>query len=265
MKNFNVYLLCLIGFTILFSSCSSGTSKRKENLRMMALEGAYNVRDLGGYPTADGKKVKWNKTLRSGDLNLLTKSDLEHFENMNLKTIIDFRDSNEIAQAADRLPTTLKNSHLLSIDAGSIIEMQSISEESAPTLLAKANIAFVKDFQDQYREFFRILQNEKSAPLLFHCSAGKDRTGYAAAMFLSSLGVDREVIMEDYLLSAELVKEKYDSIVSAFPVLEPLMTVRPEYLQAAFDEIDLNYGGTEKYLTDCLNVDLELMRKLYTE
>lgn len=83
-------------------------------------------------------------------------------------------------------------------------------------------------------------------------------------MLLASLGVDRETIMEDYLLSARYIKGKYESLTRARPELEPLTTVRKEYLEAAFRVIDTEFGGTDKYLSTQLDVDIEKMRELYT-
>ena len=116
--------------------------------------------------------------------------------------------------------------------------------------------------QDVYKEFFSILSEKENAPLLFHCSAGKDRTGIAAALLLSALGVDRETVTEDYMLSAEHITKKYEFITREHPELKPLTTVRKEYLETAFRVIDEEFGGIERYLIDNLEVDLD---KLYTE
>ncbi len=119
--------------------------------------------------------------------------------------------------------------------------------------------------QPQYTEFFKILQGGNNAPLLSHCSAGKDRAGFAAALFLSSLGVDRETVIGDYMLSAQYLKGKYDKEIQAHPELEPLLTVKREYIEAALNTIDKEYGGMENYLTNNLGVDLGKMRELYAK
>jgi protein-tyrosine phosphatase len=93
------------------------------------------------------------------------------------------------------------------------------------------------------------------------CDAGKDRAGFAAAMFLSALGIDKETIIQDYLLSGIYVEEKYASYVN----LAPVFTVYREYIEAAFDTIDKEYGGIDSYLSNELGVDLELMRGIYVE
>jgi Protein tyrosine/serine phosphatase len=112
--------------------------------------------------------------------------------------------------------------------------------------------------------FFQTLANPANAPLLFNCSAGKDRTGIAAALVLSTLGVDRETVFTDYLLSEVHLKEKYKSQIEEDPASEPFFTVQRNFLEAAFDEIDTRYGGMESYLRKQLKVDTELLRELYT-
>lgn len=261
------YLFLLIILPLCVMAYSSCTDKKSpvETSRALPIEGAYNVRDLGGYPAADNKTVKWRKVIRSGDLNLLTEEDLAYFESIPLRTYVDFRDSAEIASAPDKKPASLINDYLLPIETGSIISFQSITAESADTALIEGNRLFVRENQDVYREFFRILMEEENAPLLFHCSAGKDRTGFGAALFLASLGVDRGTIVEDYLLSNEYLKDKYAAMIAQMPVIKPLLEVRKEYILAAFEVIDKEYGGVENYLANQLGVDLKRMRELYTE
>ncbi len=233
--------------------------------RTLPIQGAYNVRDLGGYKTDAGKTVKWGKVIRSGDLDKLTDADLAYFEQIQIRTYIDFRDSAEISSAPDKIPSSLLYSYNLSVSAGSMIDLFNFSSDNTGKIMEEVNKFFVTEAQTSFKDFFHILMNEENAPLLFHCSAGKDRTGYAAAMFLSALGVERQTIVQDYLLSAECLKDKYAPIIHIYPQLEPLMTVKKEYIEAAFDTIDTEYGGVETYLTNNLEVDLEKMKTIYTE
>ncbi len=233
--------------------------------RLLPMEGAANVRDLGGYAAADGKHVKWRTVLRADALNALTAADLDYLARIPLRTVIDFRDSVEVAAAPDRLPTSVQYRCALPIETGSLVNFDSVTTENAPLVLIDANRSFVRDWQGVYKEFFRLLQEEGNAPLLLHCTAGKDRTGYAALLFLLSLGVDRETAIEDYMLSAETLKEKYAPVIAEYPEIAPVLIVRREYIEAALDEIDRHYGGVERYLTDMLEVDLARMKALYTE
>ena len=236
--------------------------------RLLPMEGAYNVRDAGGYKTADGKTVKWGKVFRSGDLNQLTNTDKAYLENIGIKTIVDFRTSLEKSTAPDTSLATVVNRLEYPIDTGNVIDMVQIAlqtVEENKQVLIDGNKLFVTDFQDVYKNFFAALMDENNPPLLFHCSAGKDRAGFATALFLSALGVDKETVIEDYLLSGIYVEEKYASTVSLAPNLAPLFTVYREYIEAAFDTIDEKYGGIESYLKNELGVDLELMKTIYTE
>ncbi len=260
MKNSKIIfiILCL---TIFISGCDM----KKD--RLIVLEGSFNTRDLGGYKTADGKTVKWNLVYRSDDLANLTNNDLNTLEKLNIKTIIDFRTESEQRRAPDKVPSTVKNIFSIISDVGdmSSINVKEITNDSGANLMIKGNEYLVENSKKQYTQFFQILMNENSTPLIFHCSAGKDRAGFAAAMFLSSLGVDRETIYEDYMLSAKYATKKYQYLIDESPNLAALMTVKREYLKAAFDKIDKEYGGIENYLKNELNVDLDLMRSIYTE
>lgn len=233
--------------------------------RLLPVTGAYNMRDLGGYKAANGKHVKWRTLLRSGDLNKLTEEDLDYLASLPLRTDIDFRSKNEKNAAADKPPSTVTKYIPLSIEAGDMSDMQHFDVNKIPTILEDAYAYIIRNAQNIYREFFRIVTDESDAPLLFHCSAGKDRTGIAAALLLAALGVDRETIMEDYLLSAEYIKGKYDFLTDRFPQFAPLTTVKKEYLETALNVIDKEFGGMENYLVNNLGADLEKLRKNYTE
>jgi protein-tyrosine phosphatase len=123
----------------------------------------------------------------------------------------------------------------------------------------------VDEARPAYRQLFRLLTEIRNSPLLLHCSAGKDRTGLAAALILFALGTDRGTIYEDYCLSGACLKDKYAADFAATPHLEPLMTVHRSYLDAAFERIDGNYGGPENYLRRELGADIEGLREMYTE
>lgn len=259
--------LALLALTTLFAACDKDDKNNPTPPeRLLPMEGAYNVRDLGGYEAADGKTVKWRRAIRSGDLNLLTESDLDYLADTRIGVIVDFRGDGEVTAAPDKTPSTWRETRRFPIDAGNVFGLGAIETvEDGRQVMMAMNRYFVEECQEQYKGFFAVLQNEASAPLLFHCSAGKDRAGLASALFLASLGVDRETILADYMLSAEYVKDKYAAAVEQNPAMAPVMTTEPEFLQAAFEVIDEEYGGMESFLEEQLNVDLDKMRQLYTE
>ena len=119
---------------------------------------------------------------------------------------------------------------------------------------------FVRDpeITARFKEFFRQVQDEESGPLLFHCAAGKDRTGFAAALVLFSLGVHERLIVNDYLASAQYLTGK-------FPSSEGIFGVQAKFLRAAVEQIETTHGSVEGYLTRALDVDIEHMRGQYLE
>lgn len=233
--------------------------------RCIPAEGAFNVRDLGGFETEDGRRVRRNLVFRSDDLSGLAPGGLAALAECGIRTVVDFRGGEEVELAPNRLPATVTRQIRLPIEPGSILALADLTCESGPALMCELYRALARTAQEMYWEFFRLLSNPGNAPLLFHCSAGKDRTGFAAALFLASLGVSREEIFDDYLLSAVFVEAKYRSAVEADSRYGPVFTVRREYLEAAFEVIGREFGGVHCFLVRRLGVDLARMRALYTD
>lgn len=236
---------------------------KTEQPRHIRLEGSYNTRDLGGYPAAGGKRVRSGLIYRSDDLSHLTATDLLIIEGLGLKTIIDFRGQHERREALNRIAPSVRSERRLAIDAGNMIDLGKLNVENGAEMMEAVNRSLVNGAQRQYREFFELVSRPENLPALFHCSAGKDRTGLAAALLLSALGVEREVIYRDYLASAEYIAPKYAGRVVQNPGQAPLMTVQRSYLEAAFDEIDTRYGGVDNYLRKQLQVDVQALRNIY--
>lgn len=239
--------------------------KEKKNIHLLPITGAYNVRDLGGYETKDHRHVKSGLLFRSGDLDKLTEEDIELLSAIPLKTIIDFREKDKLVSTPDKEIDSVTKSISLPINAGEIIEAKIDFTREIPLIMIDAYKAIVRNYQDKFKIFFQILSEQANAPLLFHCSAGKDRTGIAAALILSALGVEKKTIMEDYMLTNECLKGKYDFLMMIKPDLKPLFVVMPEYLDAAFRVIDEEYGGMHTYLTKHLGVNIEQIQEIYTE
>ncbi len=246
-------------------SFSVAVETAKEWQRLLPLQGAYNVRDLGGYRTAHGTTVKQGKVFRSGDLNRLTEDDLAQLAAIPIRAYIDFRTADEIAAAPDRAPSTLRKAFDLPIAPGSLMDLARMNTGRGGEMMEQANEVLVRDFQESYSDFFSILLKDENAPVLFHCSAGKDRTGFAAMLFLAALGVDRDTILQDYMLSEEYLRDKYAAKIKKEPYLEAFYTVRPSYLIAALAVIDKEYGGIDNYLTHNLRVDINKLRQMYSE
>lgn len=233
--------------------------------RIITLEGAYNVRDLGGFATGDGGTVKKGLLFRSDELSGLTEADLSRLGSLGIKTIADFRAKAEIARAKNSRIRQVRTVEL-NIDCGdSRAILLAIDNGNGSQAMKNVNRSLVRDYSQIFREFFSLISDKENLPLLFHCTAGKDRTGFAAAMFLSALGVSREDIFNDYMLSASGVKKKFSAALLAMPALAPVVAVRADYLLAAFEEIEANFGSLKDYLTTRLGVDMDKMRDIFVE
>lgn len=236
--------------------------------RHLPMTGGYNFRDLGGFKTTDGKYVKWGKVFRSDDLNKLTDADLKYLNSIPLISIIDFRSPSEIKLSPDKMPRSTRNNYAFSITPGnlsSIDDIKNMTTDQINNTMRSINQMLVTDSSciAQYRLYFDLLQDETETPLMFHCSAGKDRTGMGAALFLYSLGVDEKTILNDYLSSNKYLGDKYKPILTQHPNLKPLLEVDESFLKAGIEQIKKDHGSIENYLTNILNVDLNKMRQLY--
>ena len=236
----------------------------------LPMTGGYNFRDLGGIQTKEGKYVKWGKLFRSDELANLTESDLEYLAAIPVRTVVDFRSQMEVDNAPDKLPKDASYHHLgiepgNMSNMGSQFDLSNLQGMDFTGFMTEINRQLVTDSAiiAQYKEFFRLIQNEQDIPLMYHCTAGKDRTGMGSALILYALGADDETVMENYLQSNTYLADKYSAYIQQFPMIEPMMTVKPEYLQAGIDQIRKDHGSVESYLEKILDVDIHKMRKTF--
>lgn len=253
----------------------------RDAARRVPLEGAHNFRDLGGYETTDGRRVKWGVLYRSDALGDLSNDDVATLARLQLKRVVDFRSDVEREREPDRLPedpgpnvawTPIQGDALDPHDIQRMVMSGDTTEEEMSRLLVVANESFITEFGDVYSEFLKNLSLRENLPTLFHCTAGKDRAGFGAALALMAVGVPRATIMQDYLetnaytaahTESRLRLIRWVSLFRADPdAIRPLFEARPEYLQAAFDTIDQKYGSTDAYLRDGLGIDAETQARL---
>ncbi|MCY9515509.1 tyrosine-protein phosphatase [Paenibacillus apiarius] len=264
----------------------SGYSVLTVGERVLPLAGGSNFRDLGGYVASDGRRVRWGRLFRSAELSELTADDVSYLDSLHLRALCDFRDSDETASMPSPPLQTVNSNHIpLMQAAGStairqtrdIFRQPSAFNASEPgQLLVDLNRSLVHSTAG-IRSVFELLLREDGAPLLFHCTAGKDRTGLMAALILIAIGVPKETVMHDYMLTNTYLNvfnlrlkteaKMADSLGLMNPdVLQAVMEARPEYLTAAFKEMEQAYGGVHSYLEDALGLtetDIEeLKRKL---
>ena len=241
--------------------------------RRFPLEGLLNTRELGGYPVnVNGKQktVKKGLIFRSGSPENLTEADQKFLEGLNIKTTVDFRSAGEKSASFD-FPS-LVNKAELPIDAGNLMgAFFETGEWLYDNTSGKAEAEMTKLYSllpveaiPRYRVLFSLLADPGSSPLLYYCSAGKDRTGMASALILHALGASRETITEDYFYSNENLRPYWERYKNSQPNLVPYFTVSEKYLSAAFRSID-KYGGIDRYLTDELGADIQRLRELYLE
>lgn len=235
--------------------------------RHLPMSGAYNFRDIGGFRTTQGRYVKWGKLLRADDLSNLTDADLNYLSSVPLVSVVDFRSQGEITEAPDRVPASVQASYQYPLTSGDfdITHLIGLTPAQLDTVMINMNISLVTNtaYINELKKFFVLLQNEENMPLLYHCSAGKDRTGTATALILFSLGVDENTIIEDYLASNIYLKDKYEDYINNYPSLRPLFELKAEFLKAGIDKIKEDYGTVERYLVEVLEVDIRKMKRMY--
>jgi len=246
--------------------------------RHVALQGAANFRDLGGYTTKNGKHVKWGEVYRSADISKLTDADLAELKKLNVDYDVDLRGHQESAQAPDKLNPGMD--YILS-PAGSdninwMKEMSQIKGNQGDSLMVSyySNTQYLAE---RYKPLFdKLLNLPDGQSLVFHCSAGKDRTGIGSALFLYSLGVPYDTIMSDYLASNYYRKDvnaKLSAQMIQYMHMDPevaksMAGVKKEYLDATFNAIIKQYGSVDDYLKTQLGLDDEkiaLLKKKFLE
>ena len=250
--------------------------------RLLNFEGIPNFRDLGGYPTADGRQVKWGVLYRSGTFAESSKGDLKSLAALNLNTLIDFRSAAEKELEPNQLPdpTGFTVVEIPTLDDGNQAMVAEITERIETSdfegfdpnaLMLDANRQFASTFTPQFRQFMQTILQADGAPVVWHCTAGKDRTGFASAILLRTLGVPQEVVMQDYMASKQNALEARKSQVmllrlfkgdEAADKVSVMLGVEKEWLAAAFEQIDATWGSFENYVHQGLQLSDEDIAKL---
>ena len=260
---------------------------RVVSIRRLPLEGAKNFRDLGGYRASDGRYVRWGLVYRSNHLVNLTPSDSEYLNGLGIRLVCDFRSDGERARAPDHwtgnapefLPVPI-GSNLITPPTAEDLKRRvaTIHSETKDSVRA---YDYAIEYAGQYAKILRRIA-AGDLPTVEHCTAGKDRTGVFSAILLTALGVPRETVIQDYMLSnqyllaAESIERTSADLQLAFGLAETpdistvrtIMTARPETLEATLDKIDKTYGSFDNYLRDALKLsdsDLAMIRQRLLE
>ncbi|MCY0950908.1 tyrosine-protein phosphatase [Streptomyces sp. H27-S2] len=248
-----------------------------------------NFRDLGGTPLSGGRTVLPGLLLRSGQLDRLDLGADPVVAALGLRTVIDFRTEAERADHPDRLPAgaRLLVGDVLAdkVNSGAMPAAAQLKDLLSDPVVAEEHLGGGKAqalFGDVYRSFvlsgsaqaaYRMLLTEAadpaSGPLLFHCTAGKDRTGWGATVILSLLGADDDTLMAEYLSVNPAVKRAFAPMIEGFTaaggdpdIALALIGVFPSYLEAAMNEVETRYGSMEKYVREGLGVSDETVEAL---
>jgi protein-tyrosine phosphatase len=231
------------------------------------LQGASNFRDIGGYRSQDGRRVRYGQVFRSDHLAGLTDEDLKELQRLGVRHSLDFRGQAECQATPYAIPGVQRLA--LSIEPTVITRMQALigqglvpTTEETVELMRETYRDFVNKNAATFGRFLKHLLQEPT-PQVFHCTAGKDRTGFAAALLLSGLGVDRATIDYDYLLTNQRYRRDPRLEGVGHPhVMQVLWQVQPEFLDAAFDAVDSQHGGVSNYLQGAIGLSSQELTAL---
>ncbi|HEY1856783.1 tyrosine-protein phosphatase [Acidocella sp.] len=245
------------------------------------LGGAPNFRAIAPFPAADGRRLKPNTLYRSGELSRLNATDLGCLAQLGIRLVCDLRSQAEQTRYLSRWPEDSRHRRLDlpgldGTDASPAKIFALILRDPTPrgARLAMDTLYRRKPraYAPQLGRLFSSILQESSLPLLIHCHAGKDRTGFFTAMLLAAAGISRENILADYVATGHFFAAETEAPQMAawaerafgqaldIPTALPLAEARPEYLQAAFAAIDDEFGGMTSYLTEAVGLSAPALR-----
>jgi len=287
--NFVLYTVIALLAVFVFTGCQRGITSQKasetkpgQNLGIASIP---NLRDLGGYKTSDGETVASGLIYRSNQLSGISPEDMDKLAALKLKNAFDLRTAEEREKRPEELPPGV-NYVVLDVLADSPqagpaqLEklMQDPKAATAELGGGKVEAAFRASYREfislpsakqGFRELFLSLEDKKQLPAVFHCTTGKDRTGWAAAALLTLLGVPKDQVYEDYLRSNDYILPAYQKVIDGFvaaggdpEIPKAILGVKKEYLDAAFDEMEKEYGSIEKYFSEGLGIDAAQQKAL---
>ena len=294
---------CSKPFTLLFAlsvlmlaACDSGLSslpaeqrpipaqlpaQEREALRKLPFENAHNFRDIGGYKNSEGNTVQWGLIYRSDKLSALSSEDELYLDRLGLKRIVDFRSVKEREAEPDRIspassiamqqvPIAVEGADVEVIKAK--ISAGDLDQQQLSGLLITANRELVEQYTPAYKDWIHSIIDTDGLPMVFHCTAGKDRTGFGAAIILLALDVPKATVVADYLATNQymaqyidktITKVKWGSLFQAdAEALRPVLGVEERFINEAFAAIEEHYGSIENYLEKGLGLTTEKRNRL---
>ena len=255
---------------------------QSEEYRLLPMDGAYNTRELGGYKTTYGKSVKWGVLFRSDKLSDISENDQKYLQSLGIKRIVDFRSEEEKTEDPNIIPEGINYIETpINVDGAMRSKIEAVlkgeTNKEVISFLVDANKEFVTNYTRVYEDFLRGLIDE-DGPTLFHCTAGKDRAGFAAAITLIALGVSKEDVIEDYMMTNVFTKHRIDEMIDKIKlmslyqadaeILRPLIGVEQIYIETAFKTAEEKYGSLENFIREGLNIsdeEIQILRNKFVE
>ncbi len=252
--------------------------------RVLDLEAGCNLRDLGGYPTVDGRRVQTGKLYRSGVMAYFTEADKRRIAELGIRAVCDLRRSNERADEPTQWPDDDNVKFFVWDDEpdleaqGELSWQNATSGEHAREVMTKLYRNMPAWLENRLRGVFEYLAGGH-VPLLFHCAAGKDRTGLTAALILHSVGVERDTILADYELTNRAVNlqefmlkhkkaamgltdQEHPVLKIPVDVREAIITADARYLSAAFEQIENDYQTVDNFLRERFGITPDLQQHI---
>lgn len=262
-----------------------------QEIKRIALEGVHNTRDLGGYSTLEGRRIKTKRLIRSGELSKLTERD-KHIltEDYQLSVIVDFRTHTECMECADPAlqGVVYVSNPILEEKALGITREKEAENDVVSMVLGKmkgnknAGIEYMENMyrnfittnftKKQYGKFLHIVLENRSGSVLWHCTAGKDRAGIGTALLLAALGISKEQIVADYMKVNEFAADEINLAVQNLVEktgdrelgehLRTLFSVQESYIYTFFDTINQGYGSVERFLKEEMSLYEDALQEL---
>jgi protein-tyrosine phosphatase len=266
-------------FELVFSGGSGAGKRLIVAERYVPLQGVFNFRDLGGYETLSGGRVRWGRVYRSDELSELSDADLAYLERLGLASIYDLRSNMERASRIDRLPVTVEDRY----QTLPVYADEPVSEVLPALLFQRHRLGdtlgngyprMLETGAPVYGALLRKLADPAQLPAVFHCTAGKDRAGIASALLLSLLGVPDETIVADYSLSNLGFDHYYQEFVQAgllsrlgvpYEQVQALFIVNPAWMESLLAYVETTYGTTENFLMQKAGLDAETIEQIRAE